>query len=198
MLNIPKIALLIVAAGQSARLGQPKQLLPFKNTFLLGYMMQECARSAAGDVFVVLGANKELIEPHLNTNYIKDIFYNPNWSDGMGSSIACGVANLQNQNYDGVIVLLGDQPFFKADLLHQLIRQQKNTKARIIVSKYQKGMGPPTYFDASLFLELAELNDDVGAKPIIQRYWNEMKTIDFEKGHIDIDSTEDLKWLESF
>ena len=78
-----KIALLIIAAGRSARLGQPKQLLPFKNTFLLDYIINECQASEIGDIFVVLGANRELIEPKLNKIFLKKTFYNAHWANGM-------------------------------------------------------------------------------------------------------------------
>jgi molybdenum cofactor cytidylyltransferase len=190
-----KIALLIIAAGRSARLGQPKQLLSFKNTFLLDYIINECQTSEVGDIFVVLGANRELIEPKLNHSTLKDIFYNSNWADGMGTSIACGISNIKDKNYDGVIVLLADQPFFTSNLLIQIIEHQINTLAKIIVSKYRKGMGPPTFFDKSLFEKLSKLKDDIGAKPIIKQYFNEIETVDFEKGNLDIDTVHDLKWL---
>jgi len=191
-----KIALLIIAAGRSARLGQPKQLLPFKNTFLLDYIINECKTSNIGDIFVVLGANQALIEPQLNQSILKNIFYNSNWADGMGTSIACGISNLQDKNYDGVIVLLSDQPFFTNDLLKKIIEYQKNTSARIIVSKYQRGMGPPTFFDKSLFQDLSKLKGDIGAKPVIKQFFNEIETVDFEKGNLDIDTVDDLKWLD--
>lgn len=190
-----KTALLIIAAGRSARLGQPKQLLPFKNTFLLDYIINECQSSEVGDIFVVLGANRELIEPRLNHSIIKNTFYNPNWIDGMGTSLACGIFKILNENYHNVIVILSDQPFFTKHLLNKIIEHHKNTLARIIVSKYQKGMGPPTFFDKSLFSELSKLKGDVGAKPIIKRYFKEIETIDFEKGNLDIDTVDDLKWL---
>ena len=100
-----KTALLIIAAGRSARLGQPKQLLPFKNTFLLDYIINECRLSEVGDIFVVLGANKELIESRLNKNILKNTFYNLRWKEGMGTSLACGISNIRDKNYDAVIVL---------------------------------------------------------------------------------------------
>lgn len=192
-----KIALLIIAAGRSARLGQPKQLLPFQNTFLLDYIINECQASKVGDTFVVLGANRELIAPKLKKTCLKNTFYNANWANGMGTSIACGISNIQDKNYDGVIVLLVDQPFFTSHLLIQIIEHQRNTLAKIIVSKYQKGIGPPTFFDKSLFEELSKLKGDIGAKPIIRQYFNEIETVNFEKGNLDVDTIDDLKWLDS-
>ena len=190
-----KIALLIIAAGRSARLGQPKQLLPFKNTFLLDYIINECQASEIGDIFVVLGANRELIEPKLNKIFLKNTFYNAHWANGMGTSIACGISHIQCKNYDGAIILLSDQPFFTRDLLSQIVEHQEKTLARIIVSKYQKGMGAPTFFDKSLFEELSKLKNDIGAKPVVKRYLKEVMTVNFEKGNLDIDTVDDLKWL---
>ena len=91
--------------------------------------------------------------------------------------------------------MLSDQPFFTRDLLSQIVEHQEKTLARIIVSKYQKGMGAPTFFDKSLFEELSKLKNDIGAKPVVKRYLKEVMTVNFEKGNLDIDTVDDLKWL---
>jgi molybdenum cofactor cytidylyltransferase len=190
-----KVAILIIAAGASRRLGQPKQLVAYRNSFLLDYIIDECNASDIGDVFLVLGANKGLIEPQIDHSKIKTIFYNENWQNGMGASIACGISNIENLNYDAAIIVMSDQPYFNQQLLKDIVNQQQNTKSAIVISKYQEGKGPPTLFLKTLFSALKQLNSDTGAKSIIQKHKNKIAFIHFENGHIDIDTPEDLKHL---
>lgn len=189
-----KIALLIIAAGASRRLGQPKQLLKYKKTYLLDYVIQASKASNIGDIYVVLGANYELIQPKIDAEI--PIFYNTNWSQGMGNSIAFGMQQLIQKDYDGVIIAVGDQPFFNKNILQKIIQKQSDTNASIVISKYQNGKGTPCFFDKKWFSELTELKGDIGAKPIIKKYNHQVKMIDFPKGDIDIDTMADLKYLK--
>ncbi len=189
-----KIAIVIIAAGSSSRLGQAKQLLPYKNTFLLGYVLEECLAAKVGDIIVVLGANRVAIASKIQ-NFECRTCYNPNWATGMGTSIACGIAEVAANPLDGAIIVLSDQPFFDRTLLHQLLAEQSLTNAPIVASKYQEGMGPPAFFAASLFPELQELQGDVGAKPLVKKYFDELAFIPFPKGNLDIDTEADLVHL---
>ena len=189
-----KIAILIIAAGASRRLGQPKQLLPYNNTFLLNHVIQICESSDVGDIFVILGANREGIQERLSADI--PIFYNEKWKEGMGTSIAIGIQNIIGKGYDGAIISVGDQPFFTKELLTTIVKTRQTSNAPIVVSKYKKGMGPPVFFEQSLFVELSKLEGDIGAKPVIKKYFDNIAMIDFEKGHIDIDTPDDLKYLK--
>lgn len=189
-----KTAILIIAAGASRRLGQPKQLLPFKNTFLLNHVIQECQASKIGDVYVVLGANYNFIQPKVEVQI--PILYNKNWEQGMGNSIAFGMQQIIQKKYKNVIIAVGDQPFFYQNILHKIIQKQRETDALIVISNYEKGRGTPCFFDEKLFLELTQLKGDIGAKPLIEKYQQQVEMIDFPKGNIDIDTIDDLKYLK--
>lgn len=188
-----KVAILIMAAGSSSRLGQAKQLIPYKEGTLLSYTIDECLASGLGDVSVILGANEEIIRPSIQGRCA--YFYNPNWKNGLGNSIAFGVKQIQNENLNGVIIVLGDQPFFTKEILHQLILKKIETNASLVLSKYENDQGPPTYFSNNLFQELMVLEGDDGAKAVVQKHKDKVQKIAFEKGYIDIDKPEDLKWL---
>lgn len=189
-----KIAILVIAAGASRRLGQPKQLLPYKDTILLDYVIKECQASEVGDVYLVLGANRKQIEAQMSGDF--SVFYHQNWKEGMGTSIAFGIQQIDNQDYEGVIVCVGDQPFFRKELLRQIVKKRIQTNAPVIISKFKEGMGPPSFFEKSLFSELAQLKGDIGAKPIVKKYSHQKEIILFENGHIDIDAPDDLKYLK--
>lgn len=189
-----KIAILIIAAGASRRLGQPKQLVSFRDTFLLNHIIQECQASEVGTIYIVLGANAAQIEPRLSSDL--SIFYHSNWSQGMGTSIAFGMQQIIAKGYDGVIVVVGDQPFFSSFFLKKITQKQAETNGKIIISEYEKGMGPPSFFEKSLFSELSMLEGDTGAKSIVKKYQKEVERIAFPKGNIDIDTPEDLKIIQ--
>ena len=190
-MNKKKIALLVIAAGSSSRLGQAKQLLPYRNSFLLQYIIEECLASEIGKVTVVLGANQAQIAPKIAPLNCT-ICYNPDWAAGMGTSIATGIATLNSNEYQGTIIVLSDQPFFTRSLLHALLAKQVATQAPIVAAQYAKGMGPPAFFDANLFPELKKLKGDVGAKPVVQQHFEEVVFVSFPKGHLDIDTEADL------
>jgi len=106
------IALLILAAGESRRMGNKiKQLLPWKNTTLLGNAINQAKKTEVRDIFVVLGANIKEIKTTLDDESIT-ILENNNWKSGMGSSIVTGIRHLNSSNhkYDGALVILTDQP----------------------------------------------------------------------------------------
>lgn len=190
-----KYAVLIIAAGSSARLGQAKQLLPYRNSFLLRYVLEECINAGVGEVYAVLGARRDEIAPKIEDLPV-NLLFNPDWEEGMSTSIAFGIRKLMPENYDGVFIVLGDQPFFKGALLQKIIEKHLEVKAPIIISKYQNGQGPPTFFEATFFEELAQLRGDAGAKPVVKKHFEKLAFVSFENGHIDIDKKEDLKWLE--
>jgi len=183
-----------MAAGSSSRLGQPKQLLTFRDSLLLIHMIRECLESKLGDVYVVLGAYAKLIQPFLTDTPVK-VLYNAQWPRGLSNSIAYGIKNMQKEQVDGVIIVLADQPYFSKELLLEIAQKKEEKNAPIIISQYERGAGPPSYFEASLFPELEQLDGDDGAKAVVSKYHDQVATIEFEKGHLDIDEVKDLEIL---
>ena len=111
--NPPKndLGILILAAGSSTRMGQPKQLLPWKNSTLLGNTI-ETAKALTKNILVVLGAHAELIEEKLPKDVNRII--NIGWNSGMGSSIALGVQQLERAlGPERILILLVDQPLIR-------------------------------------------------------------------------------------
>ncbi|MDJ0635637.1 MAG: nucleotidyltransferase family protein [Xenococcaceae cyanobacterium MO_188.B29] len=186
------IAAIILAAGASRRMGQPKQLLPYRGQTLLSYVTKCTLASSCSPVIVILGANVEKIEPEIVIFPVK-IIKNTQGNEGISSSIRCGIAYIQEQlsNLDGVVFLTGDQPFISAAIIDQLIDAHNLTNKPIIASQYQKTLGIPALFSRSLFSELMELKGDRGAKKIINKYPDLVQKIDFPQGEIDLDTFED-------
>ena len=159
------IAALILASGASRRMGQPKQLLPYKGQNLLNHVINSALASTCSSVIVILGANADRIEPEI-TQLPITIVKNTKWHEGMSSSIVCGIAYLQEQllNLDGVVFLTCDQPFISAKIIDKLIDAYNSTNKPIIASYYETNLGIPVLFSRSFFSGLKELKGDRGAK----------------------------------
>jgi len=160
------MAILVLAAGESSRMGRPKQLLPWKKGTLLQHSLKN-ALEVSKDVFVVLGAHYENIAPTLS-NYPISILRNTQWKMGMGASIATGLREITKENYfNSVLIILGDQPLLEKNHLSTLIQRFKETPSKIVATKYGEKGGVPAIFEASLFKDLAGMTGNSGAKQLI-------------------------------
>lgn len=198
---VSDISILILAAGNSSRLGQPKQLVNFGGKPLIVHIIEQALFVKMRSVFVILGGNQSLILPKI-AHLPVTIINNENWEKGMGSSISAGVKAIQKQHptTTGIVTLLCDQPFVSADLLYQIIQTQAETQANIVASNYAGNTGVPAYFGQSIFPELLSLKAKGGAKKIIQQHLSTLSCVSFPEGIFDIDTPDDLKrindWLD--
>ena len=192
-----KISILILAAGNSSRLGSPKQLIEFEGQTLIE-RITETALSISEEVLIVLGGNSELILPKLERfNNVISTIYNPDWKEGMGTSIRIGVEKLA-ENSDLIIILLADQPFISKVLLQNMLQSYEKTQNPIVSCTYSNTLGVPILFDKSVFFELLKLNGDKGAKSFLHLYKNRISTIDFPEAIVDIDTLEDVENLKKY
>lgn len=192
---IPEVAVLLLAAGGSRRLGHPKQLLPYRGKNLLQYAIDECVAAGVGPVILVLGAHAPKIQQQIDQKEIETLI-NPNWEAGMSTSIAFGVRHLlSTRTLDGLIISMADQPFLTAGHLKELAQAVTQPGQDVVCAQYDEGAGPPCYFGADYFEVLSRLNGDTGAKQVVRRYRDRVRYISFPKGHIDIDRPEDIALL---
>ena len=188
--------IILLAAGQSARLGKPKQLLNYKGKTLLAHSLQIAIETQLQPIVTVLGANldtlKQSIEP-TNTN----IVINQEWSEGMASSIRCGMEELLKiaPSIAGVIIMVCDQPYVTAKLLTDLVEKHEDSSKPIIASRYNNNIGTPALFDKTIFALLLSLKGDSGAKKIMKSNPDWVETVNFPFGEIDIDTSLDYELL---
>lgn len=189
------LAVLILAAGESKRLGTTKQLLKFHSHTLLEHVIEN-ARAVSEKIFVVLGAHAESIEKKINLSGCL-VVTNTNWKNGMGSSIAAGVQSITSNTPDckKILVLLTDQPKVSRELLTNLVDTHHHESNLITACNYGSTYGVPAIFDLALFSELKALKGVKGAKSIIKSHFSKASFIDFPEGQIDIDTPSDLKFL---
>jgi molybdenum cofactor cytidylyltransferase len=186
----------LLAAGESFRLGSPKQLLVYSGGTLLQHSIEVAQSSHTGSVIVVLGANADAIKHELKNTTV-NIVVNPEWKEGMASTIRCGLQTLVelNPQVDAVVLMVTDQPFVTTELLNNLMDLHIKEQHSIAASKYGTTFGTPVLFAKRFFPELLELTGDVGAKSLVRKYMNQAAFVDFAKGDIDIDTLEDYTKL---
>ena len=187
---MPKTAILILAAGESKRMGEPKQLLPYNNSTLLLHSIEQANNIKYSDVFIVIGAHFEDVFKSIRGQKAT-ILKNNNWEDGMGSSLSKGIELIKKKNnYDRVLVTLADTPLVNTEHYEELISFSDETGKRIILTNYDEVSGVPAIFDKSLFNELSLLSDNEGAKPVVKKYKKEVLKMDSKIPFFDIDTKE--------
>ena len=183
--------IIILAAGNSSRLGRPKQLLIFKGKTLIEWTIEAALATNFKPVVVVLGAFADQVKEKIPLTVSHLI--NDNWSDGMASSIAAGLAEILKHSPDleNLIITVSDQAFINATILSALQQKHINTKKGIIASNYAKTTGTPALFNKRYFSQLLSLTGNNGAKSMLKLHDNDVETVAFAQGNIDIDTETD-------
>lgn len=160
-------------------------------------MLQRAIRLAhtagASPVFVVLGAQRELIEDRIDFKAAK-IVSNRKWQEGMGSSIRAGMelVTAEAPEAEGVLLMICDQPRVTAEHLRWMIDVFSQRPQSAVVSAYAGRRGTPAIFPRAAFAELAELRGDRGARGLLANPSWPVVEIPLAGGEIDIDQPEDL------
>ena len=186
-------AAIILAAGASARLRQPKQNLLFRNKTLLQHAIDTAIAAKCSPVIVVLGSADITIPGDRDE---VTVLHNPDWAEGMASSIRIAVKKIiDNAAIASALIMLCDQPFVTPALINNMQLKQQETGNLIGACMYKGTVGVPAIFNCQLFAELLLLQGQEGAKKIINNYPDEVVKIPFEMGGIDIDTPEDYEQL---
>lgn len=196
MSNDLKTGIVILAAGNSSRLGHPKQLLEYKNSTLLKNTIAAALSVPDSIIILVTGSNSDIIEKSLNCDEIK-ICFNSDWQSGMSTSIAKGLKELLLLCPDckSCIFAVCDQPYLTTAVFEDLIDHYQNSEKGIAASAYSETLGTPVLFNEKYFDQLLQLEGHEGAKKIIRRFIDDVVAVPFENGNIDIDTIEDYEKL---
>lgn len=188
----------MLAGGTSARLGQPKQLLPYNGRSLLQHSVQEALQSGAGPVVLVTGAYAQQVRSQVQQQGVH-IVWNEHWQQGIASSIKCGLQSLVAlaPGVQRATFMVCDQPFVTASLLKQLLQTSIATGKPIVASAYGGTVGIPAVFASSYFNLLLQLTGDEGAKKLMRQHPGQLVTVPFNQGEIDIDTQADYDALNN-
>jgi len=196
---MPKTPILLLAAGESSRMSKPKQLLPWGERTLFEHAIATALHFKNHPLFVVLGAYHEQLLPLIPSKTVTAII-NPQWKEGMGTSIAAGIKAIRaaHTKASGVMIILVDQPLIDPPYLRNFLKKIDSNKKKIIASSYPDGrLGVPAFFDAVYFSELMAFSKDQGARKLIKKYRNHVTSISRENLLTDIDTPEAYQKLLS-
>lgn len=183
------IAALILAAGDASRFGACKQLIEINGTTMLQSCIDKANEVFPDSVFVVTGAYHREISTAIRH---AKVILNPNWEQGIGSSIACGVRAIESQ-HDAIIILLADQVAVAVSDLKTIVSNFNGTN--IVCARYAGSRGVPALFAQNAFNEMKKLKENKGAKTILNRSNENIIDIEILSAEIDIDTPADLEHL---
>jgi molybdenum cofactor cytidylyltransferase len=202
---VSEYAAILLAAGNSSRMGAPKQLLDFRGKHLVRYVAEALQAAGCDPVVVVVGAYEHEVRAAL-TGLPVEIVVNERWPEGMGTSIQAGLRALQTdlpaleeQNINngvtvkGAILALADQPFVTPEFLRGLIAKHRVSGKRIVAAQYSGTAGVPVFFACEAFPLLMALKPEQGCKGVILGHPAEAVLIDCPEAAMDIDTPEDYR-----
>jgi molybdenum cofactor cytidylyltransferase len=192
-----RVAIVILAAGGSTRLGRPKQLVAIRGQPLIRHIVQVALESPADDVIVVLGGHAPECVEAFDEDGVH-IVVNPFWEYGLSGSIRLGIERAEVSGATAVLLLLADQPFLDGVVLGNYFTRISGTPDQIIAANHGSTFGPPMFFGAHWFAQLKELKGDQGARQIVSERRDQIELIDWPEGSFDLDTPEDLARLWSW
>ena len=183
---------LILGAGASTRLGPPKQLLPFGDTTMLGWVVAQAQSAASLDeIVVVLGRAADEIRERVDFGAAR-IVENPVFSEGCSSSYRAGIAALNEQS-EAIMIILGDQPGITPEIINLLAESWRNDEAPIALCSYRGRRGHPMLFAQSMFDQLVDLHGDKAAWKLVDANSDSLHEV-----HLDLDFPDDINTSEDF
>ncbi|MDB5307587.1 MAG: hypothetical protein JWO38_1789 [Gemmataceae bacterium] len=192
-----RVAVAVLAAGGSSRMGRPKQLLPFAGRSLLRHAAEVALAAECGPVVVVLGAGADRLHPEVDGLPV-EVIVNSEWELGPGTSVRAAVETIEpNRQVDALVFLLCDQPRADAENVRRLIAVREATGLPMAASGYAGTLGVPALFARALFADLCALPPTAGAKQVLARRPDAVAVVPFPGGEIDLDTPEDYaRWVQ--
>jgi len=189
-----RVAAVVLAAGASSRLGRPKALIEIDGEPLVVKSARCALDAGCAPVVVVLGADADRIEPSLSGLDVR-VRRNPEWRQGMSTSVRGGVEALEDPAVpaDAVILLTCDQPRLTAEVIRGLRERFNGDAERMVACAYGGTVGVPALFGRGLFDRLAALDGDRGAQPLLLAAGDALETLPWPEGAVDVDRPEDLQ-----
>lgn len=183
------IAAIVLAAGESKRMGSPKALLPFpepdgtESTFL-SHLLRVFGAAPARPIVVVLGHHAEALRRELDFGEAI-VVVNENYRDGMLSSLRAGLDALSS--VDGALVCPVDHPDVSPEVVATLVARFEAERPPIILPTFQGRRGHPVLFSSDVFSELHEAPEEVGARQVVWDHQKDLLEIEVSHGGVTID-----------
>lgn len=192
------VAAVVLAAGESKRLGTPKQLIELAGEPLVARTVRTALGSSADLVVVVVGHEAAAVQAVLPADPRLIVVENHEYLAGQGTSIAAAVRALP-AGCVAEFQVVCDQPFLTPEILDRVIGRFRRTGAPVVTVRHGERRGTPTLWASRLFRELLALNDDQGGKPVLRRHFDEISWVELDSAEPlrDVDTPEDVRALRA-
>lgn len=192
MMGSFRLATIILAAGQSKRMGSiNKLLMRIEDRPMIQRVVDVAIEAGSSDIYVVTGFERDRIESRMS-GYGVNFVHNESFRAGMGTTISEGVKAIFDQGFDGAMILLGDLPYLRADTVIAVAESFVEYEGRkIVIPTYEGNPGHPVVFPKAFFNDLTQLSGDRGAREVYARHQSSVARIEVE----DPGATRDLDTL---
>jgi molybdenum cofactor cytidylyltransferase len=186
------IAGLVLAAGESSRMGSDKALLKYRGRTFLETIVSTLHEAGVGRTVVVLGHHAEEIQYAVNLEG-SEVVINRNYREGQTSSLQAGLRALESEDLEAVVLCLVDHPKISPDVVRKLIAAFHESGPPVVIPSFQEQRGHPVLIGRPLFEELKSLGSELGADAVIRKYRKATELVEVTDPGIliDVDSPED-------
>jgi molybdenum cofactor cytidylyltransferase len=190
------IAGLVLAAGESSRMGQDKALLGYRGRTFLENILQSLRDAGIGRIAVVLGYHAEEIRRQVDLTGV-EVVINHSYREGQTSSLQAGLRALRAPGIEAILLCLVDHPAIRSELIQQLCGAYHESRARVVVPRFQGHRGHPVLIDRALFQPLLKLKPVEGANTVLHQYRNQAYELAVNDPAVlwDIDNPTDYRRL---
>jgi molybdenum cofactor cytidylyltransferase len=191
------ISALILAAGESKRMGRPKMLLPWGNTTVLGHVISTYQSAGVEEILIVTGGAHEQIEEIVNLHNVRSVFNEQYSEGGMLSSLQRGLQVLlpNRDRVQAALIGLGDQPQVQTRTVQEICEAYRSRPSRLIVPSFQMRRGHPWLVENSLWQDLLEMNTPQSPRDFLSNHAGEIRYVEVDTASIlaDLDTPEDYQ-----
>ncbi|MEJ2208883.1 MAG: nucleotidyltransferase family protein [Anaerolineae bacterium] len=191
----PPVGAIVLAAGASRRMGQPKQLLPIDGQPMVRLVTEAACAAGLAQVVVVLGAHAADVAVALEGLPV-GLVVNEDWREGMSTSLGVGLGALRPE-IAAALLVLADQPDLSPELLRALVARYRATGAPLVAPYHGGRRGNPVLFDRALFAELEAVTGDRGGRSVVARHEAELERVEVQDPAVvsDVDTPQDYEAL---
>lgn len=180
-----RVAGIVLAAGQASRFGSTKQLLDWRGSPMVAYVVRIAQRAGLAPIVVVVGHDAERVAAAVAPLGVHVVF-NPDYAEGQASSVAAGVRALP-ATVGAACFLLADQPLLRPETIQALVETHRRTGAAVVVPQHDGQRGNPVLFDRDCFADLARLHGDRGGRALFKQYADRMLALPVDDPGVLVD-----------
>jgi molybdenum cofactor cytidylyltransferase len=193
-----RISCILLAAGESKRMGKPKLLLNLGLSNIINTTIENLLKSEISELIIVLGHESQKIKSSLSIQDKRIKFViNKNYREGMSTSIKCGVLTVSKES-EAFLIALGDQPLISPNIINSIIEKYQSSGAGIVTVMHQSLRGHPVIISKKYFEEILSLNGDIGARDLLKKHLDDTVSVSIESSEefFDIDRIQDYEELK--